>query len=113
MLNKILLLFIVCGGFFSCNCEHFTTGYKNVYDELKIANDSIIVLNRSLELEKVKQDIVISDLIKADSTISSLRQKLFVSNYKLGRIKEYCSIVKKDNSQLKYLVGWINRVLED
>lgn len=48
---------------------------------------------------------------KADR--DSLYNKLLVSNYKLMRIQEYCNIVKRDNTQLKYLRGWINRVLED
>lgn len=42
----------------------------------------------------------------------SLGEDLFVARYKLGRIKYYNDIAAK-NSNLKYLRGWINRVLND
>lgn len=85
----------------------------SISTELKNAKDSIIYLNNSLELEKQKYEVTVSNLNSCDSTNAALRSDLFVANYKLGRIKEYCNIVKRDNTQLKFLRGWINRVLED
>jgi hypothetical protein len=87
--------------------------FDSVSRELNIAKDSIIYLNNSLELEKQKYEVTVSNLNSCDSTNAVLRSDLFVANYKLGRIKEYCNIVKRDNTHLKFLRGWINRVLED
>lgn len=42
----------------------------------------------------------------------SLNEKLFVANYKLTRIKRYNEIAAKGNN-IKYLRGWINRVLNE
>lgn len=42
----------------------------------------------------------------------SLNEKLFVANYKLARIKKYNEIAAKGNN-IKYLRGWINRVLKN
>lgn len=46
---------------------------------------------------------------KADTTISA---ELFVVKYKLERIRYYNNIAAKGNN-IKYLRGWINRVLND
>lgn len=46
---------------------------------------------------------------KADTTISA---ELFVAKYKLERIRYYNDIAAKGNN-IKYLRGWINRVLND
>ena len=41
-----------------------------------------------------------------------LGEDLFVAKYKLGRIKYYNDIAAKGNN-IKYLRGWINRVLNE
>lgn len=41
----------------------------------------------------------------------SLSTELFVANYKLGRIEYYNKVAAKGNN-IKYLRGWINRVLQ-
>lgn len=46
---------------------------------------------------------------KADTTISG---ELFVAKYKLERIRYYNNVAAKGNN-IKYLRGWINRVLND
>lgn len=46
---------------------------------------------------------------KADTTISG---ELFVAKYKLERIKYYNNVAAKGNN-IKYLRGWINRVLNE
>ena len=44
--------------------------------------------------------------------IDSLKSELLIKELKLERIKEYNRIAAKDNN-IKYLRGWINRVLEE
>lgn len=56
--------------------------------ELKLTNDSLNIIK------------------------DSLNEKLFVANYKLARIKRYNEIAAKGNN-IKYLRGWINRVLKN
>lgn len=46
---------------------------------------------------------------KADTTISA---ELFVAKYKLERIRYYNNIAAKGNN-IKFLRGWINRVLNE
>lgn len=73
--------------------------YETLVDNLKQTPDSIQYYKDSMVFYKANKD--------------SLYNELLVSNYKLMRIQEYCNIVKRDNTQLKYLRGWVNRVLED
>lgn len=49
------------------------------------------------------------NLLKTDTTMST---ELFVAKYKLERIRYYNDIAKKGNN-IKYLRGWINRVLSE
>ena len=48
-------------------------------------------------------------IIRTDSTMSS---ELFVAKYKLERIRYYNDIAGKGNN-IKFLIGWINRVLNE
>ena len=48
-------------------------------------------------------------IIRTDSTMS---RELFVAKYKLERIRYYNDIAAKGNN-IKYLRGWINRVLNE
>ena len=50
-------------------------------------------------------DITVGELNRMDSS-------LFVSNYALAKIARYAGIVKRDQSQGRFLLGWINRTLE-
>lgn len=47
-----------------------------------------------------------------DYSRDSIGEDLFVARYKLGRIKYYNEVAAKGNN-IKYLRGWINRVLND
>lgn len=44
--------------------------------------------------------------------VDSLKSELLIKELKLERIKEYNKIAAKGNN-IKYLRGWINRVLEE
>lgn len=67
----------------------------NKCDSLMTLNDSLMVVNDSLILINTKY-----------------KNELDVSLFKLERIREYNKIAGKNNN-IKFLRGWINRVLED
>lgn len=87
--------------------------FDSVNVELNTAKDSIIYLNNLIKIKNESYENYFESLRQCDSFNTNLRAELFIANYKLGRIKEYCELVRKDNTQIKFLRGWINRVLED
>lgn len=87
--------------------------FDSVNVELNTAKDSIIYLNNLIKIKNESYKNYLESLRQCDSFNKSLRAELFIANYKLGRIKEYCELVRKDNTQIKFLRSWINRVLED
>jgi len=55
------------------------------------------------------------DGIIGDISIEKINQAnppLFVSNFALAKIARYAEIVRRDETQKKFLMGWINRTLE-
>lgn len=42
----------------------------------------------------------------------SLKTSLFLSNYKIEKVRYYLKIVKRKPSQRKYIVGWVTRAIE-
>lgn len=64
----------------------------------------IVVLEE--ELRRCRDSL---EVYKKDTAISA---DLFEARYKLERIKYYNDIAKKGNN-IKYLRGWINRVLDE
>lgn len=57
-------------------------------------------------------DTLYDSLNSKNYIIDSLQTELFVAEFKLERIKEYNSIAAKGNN-IKFLRGWINRVLSE
>lgn len=118
---KLFLFTVLFTGVISCKpkTENVDQSYyyeqiiNNLSAELEAANDSITSLNNKIELKDSLYTVVINNLNTCDSSNINLRSELFVANYKLGRIKEYCDIVKRNKTQLQFLRGWIVRVLED
>lgn len=49
---------------------------------------------------------------RSNDSIDSLKIDLFVAKYKLERIRYYNDIAAKGNN-IKYIRGWINRVLNE
>ena len=118
---KLCLFAVLFAGIVSCKpkTENVDQSYyyeqviNNLFAELEAANDSIASLNTKIEFKDSLYNIAINNLNTCDSSNINLRSELFVANYKLGRIKEYCDIVKRNKTQLQFLRGWIVRVLED
>lgn len=49
---------------------------------------------------------------KSINKLNGVDESLFVSNYTIAKIARYTNIVKRDSTQIKFLLGWINRALE-
>ncbi|GAB1258560.1 glycoside hydrolase family 108 protein [Aurantivibrio plasticivorans] len=48
---------------------------------------------------------------KSLEKINAAEEELFVTKYALAKVARYTEIVKRDRSQIKFLVGWLNRTL--
>lgn len=70
------------------------------------STDSITIVNLTEQLRRTKDSL---NAYKADTAISA---ELFVAKYKLERIRHYNEIAAKGNN-IKYLRGWLNRVLNE
>lgn len=70
------------------------------------STDSITIVNLTEQLRRTQDSL---NAYKADTAISA---ELFVVKYKLERIRHYNEIAAKGNN-IKYLRGWINRVLNE
>ena len=78
--------------------------YVPVKDTISDNSNVIRIVNLERELQITKDSL--------NYLRDSLGEDLFVAKYKLGRIKYYNNIAAKGNN-IKYLRGWINRVLND
>lgn len=100
-MKKCLFVLVVFAGFASYACDTLP-----VEGELHVCVPDTIV--------KVVDRYVV-DNTKVDSlelVIDSLQEQLFITKYKLDRIKYYNDVAKNGNN-IKYLRGWINRVLNE
>jgi len=82
----------------SMNCNSF----QNT-PEKKIIIDTFYLPVSNQVFEKKHDSLIIVIKKKNDS--------LFIERYKIERIKYYNKIVQKNKTQLKFLSGWINRVV--
>jgi len=70
------------------------------------STDSITIVNLIEQLRRTQDSL---NAYKADTTISA---ELFVAKYKLERIRHYNEIAAKGNN-IRFLRGWLNRVLNE
>lgn len=110
---------IVCSlgliAIFIAACNGKPVKEKVVYVPVNDSSDTtcvqrIVAANHRTELVKDSMQLIIDEL---KSNNDSLNKNLFVANYKLQRIKRYVEIVDDKPSQVKYLKGWIKRVIKD
>lgn len=99
-MKKLIIPFIAL---FFVGCNNTAPIEKIVYIPVKdsIYTDSLIYYK---ELLKHTQDSL-------NAVRDTTAEDLFIARYKLGRIKYYNDIAKNGNN-IKYLRGWINRVLK-
>lgn len=120
---KHIYLFLLATIFISCteeqkeqfnNCHHesYFTIIANLQDSINI-KDSIIELQQHKIDSLEEQNLVIEERYhQMFRCRDSVAKQLLVDEYKLERIKNYNNIAAKGNN-IKFLRGWINRVLND
>lgn len=103
---KIIIAIFIAVSMISCNNTPaekeiiYVPVKDTITEQSNIAH--IVALEYELKLTKDSLNII----------RDSLGENLFIANYKLGRIKRYNEIAAKGNN-IKYLRGWINRVLNE
>lgn len=108
----IAAIMIMIGLIASCNNQPIEKiVYVPVKDTIadKINNAKIVELNNKYNLLKDSFNNVRDSLNAIKGTLD---EDLFVAKYKLGRIKYYNDVAAKGNN-IRYLRGWINRVLNE
>lgn len=103
--NKSILITVIISITLVC-LAGIMHDYKLAAKE-NIVNDTIYIsqVNTVYKIDSV----LIKEL---NDSINVLNEELFVANYKLERVKYYNDIAAKGNN-IKFLRGWINRVLND
>lgn len=96
----------------SCSHESYFTIISDLQDS--IAYRDSIIAERQHTIDSLKeQTFIIEDRYHyMFRSRDSVARKLLVDEYKLERIKNYNNIAAKGNN-IKFLRGWINRVLND
>lgn len=81
--------------------------YKDTIDTIYIYKTDTIIIENTHKVDSIANlyNITKDSLDKANAD-------LFISNYKLERIRRYNAIAAKGNN-IKFLRGWINRVLNN
>lgn len=120
--HYIILLYCIAIIVYSCTSnkvnypqivkEKDTTEINNYQKQI----DSLeIIINNNSEL--INSVMIINDSLKyklftKDDTINYYKEQCIVNKIKLQRVKYYNNIAAKGNN-IKYLRGWINRVLNE
>lgn len=102
-----IIIVIFMGVTISCN-EYVPPVEKIIYVPVKDTISEKENISKIIELEH-KLYLTRDSL---NTIKDSLGEDLFVANYKLGRIKYYNQVAAKGNN-IKFLRGWINRVLNE
>lgn len=105
-MKRIIILLMITLAITACNQIPVEKEiiYVPVKDTISDEANIIKIINLERELQITKDSL--------NYLRDSLGEDLFVAKYKLGRIKYYNNIAAKGNN-IKYLRGWINRVLND
>lgn len=105
-MKRIIILLMITLAITACNQTPIEKEiiYVPVKDTISDEVNIIKIINLERELQITKDSL--------NYLRDSLGEDLFIAKYKLGRIKYYNNIAAKGNN-IKYLRGWINRVLND
>lgn len=106
--NICLILAIYAGIGISCTTIDNTKIPVEKRDTIYIT-DTIIQYDTAI---LIQNDSLWNVIAIQEQINDVLSEELFIANYKLERIREYNRIAQYDNN-IKFLRGWINRVLND
>ena len=111
-MKNIIYIFV----FAIVSCKSVQT--KTVY-EIQTKTDTLTVRDTINVIDTFYIEYKTTDtvfLINTDTirlgNCDSLKERLFVSDYKLQRVRYYLNIAIKNPSQTKFLKGWIRRAIE-
>lgn len=101
-------LFIVIIASIVTSCRYSPPVKETIYVPVK---DTVNEQSNIARIIRLEHDIVLyQDSLRL--VRDSLGENLFIANYKLAKIKRYNELAAKRNN-IKYLRGWINRVLDE
>lgn len=80
----------------------------------RIKSDSIELAHINMQNSELSiHNIELRDSLKMlKSGVDTIKTQLFLSNYKVERVKYYLNIVKRDKTQEVFLRGWVTRAIE-
>lgn len=108
IIRLIIISLVIAVSISVVSCNNVTPVEKIIYVPIKDTITEKTNIARIIELEH-KCNLLRDSL---NTVRDSIGEDLFVARYKLGRIKYYNDIAAKGNN-IKFLRGWINRVLND
>lgn len=105
-MKNIMIVIIAIFAISACNQSPVEKEviYVSVKDTISDTSNIIRIVNLERELQLTRDSL--------NSVRDSIGEDLFVARYKLARIKYYNNIAAKGNN-IKFLRGWINRVLNE
>lgn len=91
------------------NCE--SSPVKGIYNNHKDTVFVYLYIKDTTIIDSLNRELLITrDSLRLIE--NNIGTDLFIANYKLGRIKYYNDVAGKGNN-IKFLRGWINRVLNE
>ena len=123
-INKLVIMVLLCVSLVLIMTGiGITVDYENnivaLKDTIENKNDYIYKLNENIvvyniEVENYKDTVsnLRCQIDNINVELDSINEELILAKIKLERIKEYNRIAAQDNN-IKYLRGWINRVLNN
>lgn len=103
---KILALLLAISLMVGCNPKSRITPCPEVMriDTVEVPVPSTAADLSTMDLKNYTDSIT--------RVIDTLRTNLFISNYKVEKVKYYLAIVLRNPSQEKFFKGWIRRAVE-
>lgn len=102
------LLIISIGLLFSCKAPVDRTCWGQHYaDSTQLSNmaQELTMCNLRVDLLRIRLDSV-------QGLLDTTKTQLFLSNYKVEKVRFYLNICDKNPTQVKFLRGWIKRGIE-
>lgn len=93
-------------------CLDYNWRLDSLSIETEIYKDSINIYIDSINNLNINYIKLYNEFIELSKYTDSITEELLISKYKLDQINQYNQIAAKNNN-IKYLRGWINRVLEN